>query len=147
MFFQILRSLLGPFVVILDFLILNPEVLGLICLLYLGVLGLGKWQVKRIKEQTDQLLIVQGKIWLAENPKLTLKQIFDRFYPLWLEELRNYRFPLIMSKHDLWPVSVSPGNVLKKIPVSPEYVGEVLKSSGLLNQSKQEKPVIKKTKK
>lgn len=139
--------MLGPFVVILDFLILNPEVLGLICLLYLGVLGLGKWQIKRIKERTDQLLIDHGKMWLAENPKLTLIQIFDRFYPFWVEELRNYRFPLIMSKHDLWPVRVSPSNVMKKIPVSPDYVGEVLKSSGLLNQSKQEKPVVKKTKK
>lgn len=147
MFFQILRSLLGPFVIILDFLILNPEVLGLICLLYLGVLGLGKWQVRRIKVRTDQLLIEQGKAWLVDDPKLTREQIFDRFYPLWVEELKNYRLPLIMNKHDLWPVRVSPGNVLKKIPVSPEYVGEVLKSSGLLNQNKQEKHVVKKTKK
>ncbi len=131
MFIQILRSFLGPFVVILDFLLAKPEILGLLFSLYLVTLGIGKLQVKRIKTRTDQLILEKSSTWLVENPKLTKKQLFDRFYPIWEKELAGFRFPLIMNKHDLWPVSVTADHVLVKFPLTPDYLYEKLVESGI----------------
>lgn len=147
MFFQILRSLLGPFVVILDFFILNPEILGLIISLYLITLGLGRLQVKRITTRTVELILEKCSAWLKETPTLTGKQLFDRFYPIWIEELKNFKFPLIMNKHDLWPVTVTPEHVLFKLPLSPEYLNQTLINAGLIKEGSQMPAKKKKSKK
>jgi hypothetical protein len=147
MFFQILRSLLGPFVVILDFFILNPEILGIIISLYLITLGLGRLQIKRITSRTVELIIEKCSAWLKETPTLTGKQLFDRFYPVWVEGLKKFRFPLIMNKHDLWAVTVTPEHVLIKLPLSPEYINQTLINAGVIKEGSQMPATKRKSKK
>ncbi len=147
MFFQILRSLLGPFVVILDFLILNPEVLGIIISLYLITLGLGRLQLRRITTRTVELILEKCSAWLKETPTLTGKQLFERLYPIWVEELKNFKFPMIMNKHDLWPATVTPEHVLIKLPLSPEYLNQTLINAGVIKEGSQMRDKKKKSKK
>lgn len=132
MFYQILRSFLGPFTIVLDFFATRTEWVTAFFTLYLGLYALGRLQLFGIQKRTHQLIEERCKEWLAVQPKASDKELFRRFYPIWEAELGKMRYFFILNKHDLWPVSVTPKHVLVKIPLSPEYLHQHLVEIGLI---------------
>lgn len=132
MFYQILRSFLGPFTIILDFFATRPEWVTVFFSLYLGLYALGRLQLFGIRKRTHQLIEERCKEWLAAQPKASAKELYRRFYPIWETELSKWRYFFILNKYDLLPVSVTPKHVLVKIPLSPEYLHQYLEEIGLM---------------
>lgn len=147
MILQMLRWFLGPLFVILEYFKNRPELLGLVFALYLVILGIGKWHLKKIKTRMDLLILQHGSTWVKENRELTSEQFMERFTPIWEKELNSFRFPFIMNKHDLWPVSVTPDHVQVKLPLTGEYVKDVLAASGIVIRASTRSNSKKKAKK
>jgi hypothetical protein len=61
--------------------------------------------------------------------------------------LKKFRFPLIMNKHDLWAVTVTPEHVLIKLPLSPEYINQTLINAGVIKEGSQMPATKRKSKK
>jgi len=141
MFYQILRSFLGPFANVLDFFATRTEWITAFFILYLGMYGIGLIQLNGIRKRTRQLMQAFCKQWLENHPRASDQELFKRFYPAWETEFRTWRYFFIPNKHDLWPVTVTVENVLTKMPLSPEYVHNVLAEIGL--REPLEEPKIK----
>ena len=139
MFIQILRSFLGPFVVILDFFAEKPEWLTVIFGSYLLVYGVARYQLSGIKKQTYRLIEELCRKWVEEHPDGTDEQLYDYFYPIWETELKKVRYLYIMNKYDLWPVSVTPKHVLVKIPLTPSYLRKYLLDPALVKIEEEQK--------
>lgn len=139
MFYQMIRSFLGPFVVILDFFSTRPEWLAVIFGAYLLMYAAGKLQLKDIKQRTHRLIEERCKKWLAERPETSDEQLFKYFYPIWENELSKLRYLFILNRHDLWPVSVTPQHILEKIPLSADYLRKYLHNPALLKLEEKQK--------
>lgn len=132
MFYQILRSFLGPFAAILDFFASRTEWLTLIFGIYLAVYGFGRLQLKTVVRRTDALLERLGREWVPAHPGGSSAQFYQFFYPRWDEELKHIRVFFIQSQKDLLPAPMNVKNVLTKIPLSPEYAWNRLSQAGIL---------------
>jgi hypothetical protein len=135
MFLQILRSFLGPFTVILDFFATRTELLTLLFCGYLCMFAAGSFQLSNIKKRTHMLIEEHCRAWLEIHSKATDHDLFAFFYPIWEAELKRMGAVFILNKFDLWPVPVTPNNVLVKIPLSPIYLRQYL-TTGFVQQDK-----------
>jgi hypothetical protein len=137
-FIQIIRDSLGPFVAILEFTASRPGWITVFFACYLGMYGAAKLQLANIKKKTNRLIEERYKSWLVVHSGQTEEELFERFYPFWEAELKKTRYLFVLNKNDLWPVSVTPKNVLAKFPLSPAYVHQHLLESGIIESKEQE---------
>jgi hypothetical protein len=138
MFYQILRSFLGPFAWILDYFSTRTEWITAFFSLYLVTYGLGMLQLSGIRKRTHSLIEEQGNKWLLLHPEATKQDLYDYFYPLWEAELRKWRYLFIPNKNDLWPVSVTPQHVNAKLKLTPESVHQHLVEAGPIQPATQD---------
>jgi hypothetical protein len=123
--------MLGPFAAVLDYFSANPETLSLILLIWAVIYFLGLVQLKRIESKTTSLVLEHSLPLLQAEPELTPVDLYERIYPVWITELKGWKYLFIPHKHDLWPVSVTLEHVLAKIPFSSEWISKILTKNGI----------------
>lgn len=123
---RIISEFLGPFVVILQYTKTRTGLITLVFALYLLMYALGLYQLRTIRQKTDQLIIEKYQEWIKTSPGGASKKFFKQFIPQWEEMLSKTRVLYILNKHDLWPVRKSLKNVLVKFPLDQEYVQTVI---------------------
>ena len=127
-----IRSMLGPFVVVLDFFSAHPELLTAILVLWMLIYAAGLIQLKLIERRTVRLVVDRSQRLVAANPQISLADLRAKLLPLWLEEMKNWNFLFIPHKFDFWPVPVTPKNLQVKLPLSPEWLLKVLNTNGII---------------
>ena len=132
MFMAWIRSMLGPFTAVLDYFYIYPERLSLILLAWGLVYFTGLLQLKRIEAKTAALVLHHSRPLLQADPQLSAADLYQRLYPLWSAELKNWKYVFIPHKHDLWPVRVTLEHVLEKIPFSSDWISKILARDGIL---------------
>jgi hypothetical protein len=130
-----IRTMLGPLSLILDFFKAHPELLTAILLAWLLVNAAGRIQLKIIEDRTILLVTTQSRRLIALYPAISLVDLREKLLPLWNEEVKNWRFLFIPHKFDIWPVSVTPENILLKLPLSSEWLAGVLIKDGIAIQN------------
>lgn len=131
MFMAWLRSMLGPFTVVLDYFSENPGRLSIILVAWASIYFLGLLQLKRIESKTIALVLQESAAHLKQRPDLSSADLYQAIYPLWRLEFTEWKYWFIPHKHDMWPVRVTLDNVLAKIPISPEWIESVLAKNGI----------------
>jgi hypothetical protein len=131
MIIAIIRSMLGPFNAVLDYFAANPSLLLYILTAWASVYLAGAIQLRNIETKTSAMLVRFSKSLGHQSEGLSASEIYQKFYPLWLEELKTWKYWFIPHKHDLWPVRITPERVVGKLLLSPEWVGKTLKKNGL----------------
>jgi hypothetical protein len=132
MFLSWIRSMLGPFTVVLDYFAANPDRLSILLALWALVYFTGLVQLKRIESKTVSLVLQLSRPLIEANPNFTSEDLYQHIYPIWIEELKNWKYLYIPHKHDLWPVSVSLEHIQAKILFSPEWISKTLAKNGAL---------------
>jgi hypothetical protein len=127
-----IRSMLGPFVVIMDFFSAHPEILTAILTLWMALYVAGRIQLKLIEQRTVRLVVDRSRRLVAANPQISLADLRAYIVPVWLEEIVKWNILFIPHKFDFWPVPVTPKNVQVKLPLSPEWLTNVLKTNGII---------------
>ena len=127
-----IRSMLGPFVVIMDFFSAHPEILTAILTLWMALYVAGRIQLKLIEQRTVRLVVDRSRRLVAANPQISLADLRAYIVPVWLEEVVKWNILFIPHKFDFWPVPVTPKNVQVKLPLSPEWLTNVLKTNGII---------------
>lgn len=131
MVMEIIRSMLGPLVVILDFFSTHPEILTVILALWMVSYAAGHYQMKAIERKTIRFVVDRSRLIVAANPQTSLAELRARILPVWLEEIKQWNFKFIPHKFDFWPVPMTPENVQLKLPLSHEWLAKVIKSNGI----------------
>jgi hypothetical protein len=126
----VIRTLLGPFTVVLDYFSANPgqliHLLTVWALIYLA----GAIQLKQIEARSAELLLNKwGSI--AEKSELTEEEIYKWFYRLWLDEFTKWKYWFIPHRTDLFPVKATPDRAANKIPLSSDWVFKTLNKNGI----------------
>jgi hypothetical protein len=137
-----IRSMLGPFGVIMDFFAAHPEILTGILALWMLLYAAGRIQLVLIQRRTERLVINRARRLVAENPLLTLAELREAFLPTWQEEVKKWNFLFVPHKFDFWPVPASPKNVLVKFPISPEWLAKALDTNGIKVQGLPAKKIL-----
>ena len=127
-----IRSMLGPFVVIMDFFSAHPEILTAILTLWMALYVAGRIQLKLIEQRTVRLVVDRSRRLVAANPQISLADLRAYIVPVWLEEIVKWNILFIPHTFDFWPVPVTPKNVQVKLPLSPEWLTNVLKTNGII---------------
>jgi len=132
---RIISEFLGPFVVILEYTRTRTGLITILFSSYLIMYVLGTYQLKLIKRRTERLIDAKYAEWDRTQKGISPKKFMELFMPLWTDELKNTRALFILNKHDLWPVRITPENVLKKIPLSSEYIRDYIADKTTLKES------------
>ncbi len=133
-----IRSMLGPAGgAVLDWLRSHPTVTNGILALFLIVYAMGRLQLRRIEQRTIQLVLEMSKEWLARKPNITASGLYKRIYPRWSEAVRHWGL-FIPHRLELWPVPVRPETVQSKLPLSPQWIAEVLAKHGIQLQTRED---------
>jgi hypothetical protein len=122
----VVRGMLGSLSPVLDFLLEHQILVSSVFLVWLIVYGAGRYQLRRIRQRTIQLVVELGRKYVADNPRITSKTIYRRAYARWAESLPRWAW-FVPHRLDLWPVPVNADTVSHKFSFSPEWVAEVLR--------------------
>ena len=123
---RIISDFLGPFVVILQYTKTRPGLITVFFAAYLLTFGLGVYQLRGIKKKTYALISEKYNEWKNLEPNLSDKAFLERLMPLWEAKLKEMRYLYIMNKFDLWPVRITPKNVMVKFPLDVDMISEYL---------------------
>lgn len=128
MFEALVRAALGPLEGVLDFILNNPILTSGIFAVWLGIFIAGKLQLQNIKRKTVEMVLEMSPGFISAKPHITSRGIYKRIYPRWEADLRRWGWsiPFIPHRMDLWPVSITPENVRRKFPFSPEWIAKLL---------------------
>lgn len=103
----------------------NPYAVGGFLSLWMVLFLAGNWQLSRIKERTNKLVIDEAKRSLGETPGITVKQFYEKLKPSWDAMVKNSAL-FIPHRWELWPMPATPGIVEKRIDFTPAWLGEFL---------------------
>lgn len=125
MFLGLLRTVLGPFAVILDWAEANPVPTGLMMFAWTAVWMSGRVQLARIERKTRELIASEAHRLREASPELDAEELLSRIYPLWCTQLPTWAL-FIPHRLELWPVPVSIERVKDRIGLSAQLVRDVL---------------------
>lgn len=125
MFLGLLRTLLGPFAVILDWAEANPGLTGLVIFVWTAVWMSGRVQLARIERKTKELIASEADRLRELSPQLDAEELLSRVYPIWCTQLPTWAL-FIPHRLELWPVPVSIERVKDRIGFSLQLVRDVL---------------------
>jgi hypothetical protein len=131
MFMTWLRSMLGPFTIVLDYFSAHPGTLTLILGTWASVYFAGLMQLKYIESKTTSLVLENSRHMLTKDPNLTPTDLYKQIYPIWVAEMKNWRVLFIPHENDLWPVSVTKEHILTKLHFSPDWISKTLEKDGI----------------
>ncbi len=126
-----IRSMLGPFGVIMDFFAAHPEILTAILAVWMLLYVAGRIQLKLIEQRTAQLVIERTRRLIAADPAISFAALREKILPEWQEACQGWNYKFVPHKFEFWPVPATPKNVLVKLPLGPEWFATVLKTNGI----------------
>ena len=125
------RTMLGPLSAILDWFSAHPGVITAVIVVWLAFYLAGRIQLWRIRLRTTALVVEQSRRELTFDPSMSLAALRDKLLARWQAEFSGWRYLFVPHKYDFWPVKATPGNVLVKMPFSPEWLHQVLTRAGV----------------
>ena len=126
-----MRSMMGAwFTPIWDYVMLHSREAFAILSIWVSIYLIGRYQVKKIKQQTVRFSIEQTKDILKKRPKITSKGLYKEIFPKWEQEVSNWA-KFVPHRLDFFPVRVTPDNVLEKFDFDAEWLAEALKINGV----------------
>ncbi|MGD0707016.1 MAG: hypothetical protein ABSA51_01035 [Anaerolineaceae bacterium] len=99
--------------------------------IWLIVLAAGRYQLKKVKERTVELVLSEAKVELKKDPSLTIEGFYKFIYPKWCQMLKSTAL-FIPHKTELWPMPASPNYVKNRIRFLPEVVGLFLANNKIV---------------
>lgn len=130
MLLGLLRGMLGPLVVVLDWALANPAWVALPTFLWTIVWYWARMQLLRIEKQTDDLVLQVAREAMAQSPALDSGALYKRVYPIWARSVVGW-VPFVPNRLELWPVRPTPEAVAKKLSFSPEWIRSRLARHGI----------------
>jgi hypothetical protein len=131
MFQEILYAMIGSWGrAVIQWALANPVAVGMACGAWLAVIGSSMLQLKWIKDRTGEMAIHAARAALEKEPQLSIKKLYERFYPVWTEMVRKTAF-FIPHRWEIWPVRATPERVAERMAFSPEWLGEFLWENGI----------------
>lgn len=130
MFQEILYSIVGSWGrAAIQWMLANPSIVGVVLLVWMGMLFLGKVQLKRIESRTSSLVLEVSRQYLREDPLLRADQLYGRLYPQWSQMVRSSAL-FIPHRWELWPLPATPSIVRERIDFTPEWLSQYLRTHG-----------------
>lgn len=127
-----LKSLLGGWgSAILDFMLDQPSVIAALLLIWFGIYGAGRLQLRRIEQKSAEFVVTTARVLLAAQPHLTIEDLYQQVYDPWRLAVSKWAL-FIPHRLDLWPVPVTAENVQQKLAFSPGWLAEVLRRHGFI---------------
>jgi len=127
-----IRSMLGPLVVVMDFFSAHPEILTGILTVWMGFYAAGHYQMKAIEKRTIRLVLERGRLLISADPQISLVDLRARILPIWLDEMKEWKYWFIPHKFDFYPVRVTPENVQAKLDMTQEWLATILKKNDII---------------
>ncbi|MGD8622243.1 MAG: hypothetical protein PVH60_09830 [Anaerolineales bacterium] len=103
----------------------NPYLVGGFMSLWMVLFFAGNWQLNRLKERTNKLVIHEANRLLGEVPGITVKQFYKKLKPSW-EEMVKHNAWFVPHRWELWPMPATPSIVEQRIDFTAEWLGEFL---------------------
>jgi hypothetical protein len=97
---------------------------------WLVMFGLGKLQLKSIRDKTETWVLDSSNQIVAESPGISIQNLYERLYPDWVTNLRGSAI-FILHRWEIWPVPATPRFVKDRIEFTPEWLGGFLWANGL----------------
>lgn len=126
MLYEIFRSMLGAWGrAVIDWLQAHPATTAGVLALWLALFFTGKYQLQRLQQRTQELVLENTPILLKQEPGLSAQQLYDLLYPEWRLMLRKTAW-FIPHRWELWPVPATPKRAAQRIDFTPEWLHQHL---------------------
>ncbi|MCE1254645.1 MAG: hypothetical protein LWX83_13980 [Anaerolineae bacterium] len=126
----IVRSMLGPLAIILDYIIQNPVIASIILFVYLSIYMAGYFQLRNIENKTTLLVLEFSKEEVKRKPNITSGGLYKKIYPTWEKELKTWGI-FVPHRLELWPVPVSADVIKQKLSFNPQWIADLLKKNNI----------------
>lgn len=107
----------------------NPAIIAAALLVWMGLLGAGKYQVQRLRRRTESLVLAAAHQSRATGKGLGAKDLYRNLYPEWSAMVRHSAL-FIPHRLELWPVPASPARVQERIGFTPDWIHDFLTDQG-----------------
>jgi len=129
-----IRLILGPLSAVLDYSADHPFVWTTILLVWILIYVSARIQLKLIELKTTDLVVKHCRLYISANPDITPTDLYNRIFPIWTSEMKQWGYLFILHKHDLWPVKATLENVQVKIPFSPKWITATMEKKGIMGR-------------
>jgi len=140
------RTMLGPLSAILDWFSAHPGIITAVLVVWFALYIAGRIQLSRIRQRTAALVVEQSRHELAFDPSISLAALREKLLARWQAEFAGWRYLFVPHKYEFWPVKATPGNVLVKMPFTPEWLHELLTKASVAHPEPPPPPAIPKIK-
>lgn len=110
---------------------ISTALFAVLAAIWLIVLAAGRYQLRKVKERTVELVLSEIKVELKKNPSLTIEHFYELIYPKWCQMLKSTAL-FIPHKTELWPMPARPNYVKNRISFLPDVVGLFLANNKIL---------------
>ena len=117
---------------LLVFVTSNPALLAAFLCVWFAVIFAGNLQLRRIESETVRYVVRESTRVMADNPRLSAKQLCQILYPGWVSEMRHWGW-FVSHRWELWPVPVRPETVQRHFQFTAAWLKGVLRESGAAN--------------
>jgi hypothetical protein len=102
---------------------------AILAAIWLLILATGRYQLKKVKENTVELILTEAKRQIKGNKSISMQTFYKKIYPSWCQMLKSTAW-FIPHKTELWPMPASPDYVKDRIKFLPDVVGQFLSDNG-----------------
>ena len=103
---------------------------GILSAIWLSMFVLGRWQFKRVKQVTTDLILSESRQASRLQRGLTVEQLYAQIQPAWEAALKK-RAWFILHQSELFPVPAWPAIVQKRLNFTPAWMGAYLRLNGM----------------
>ncbi|TET85622.1 MAG: hypothetical protein E3J37_01545 [Anaerolineales bacterium] len=108
----------------------NPSWVFLGFALWLAVFGMGKLQLKGIREKTEAWVLQTSRQIVADTPDISIDDLYERLYPRWVDHIRGSAV-FILHRWEIWPLPATPRFVKDRLDFTPGWLENYLQANGL----------------
>ncbi len=108
----------------------NPSWVFLGAALWLAIFGMGKLQLKRIREKTEAWVLPTSRQIVADTPDISIDDLYEHLYPRWVNHIRGSAV-FILHRWEIWPLPATPRFVKDRLDFTPGWLGSFLQANGL----------------
>ena len=125
----ILSQMIGPVGrAILDFYFTNQTVINVIFFAWAVIMTYASMQLTKIRDHTVKMSITA----LENDPELSNEQLWEKFRPVWQEEIKKLNVRLVLNRWNFWVTPPTPEVLIPILRLGPDWFeairkGEVLR--------------------
>ena len=113
---------------ILDFYFSNQTILNVFFVIWAVIMTYGSMQLTKIREHTIKMSITE----LEKDPELSNEQLWEKFRPLWQEEIKGLNVRFVLNRWNFWVTRPTPEALIPILRLGPDWFeairkGEVLR--------------------